>query len=87
MTTTTTTSTQPSILCPVLGAADHPQAVSTLSAAFHHDPVFEWIYADPTHRRTAVPHLFSVLVEQFASRGASRTTPDAVHGTSARMAS
>jgi GNAT superfamily N-acetyltransferase len=73
--TITTTTTDPSIPCPVIGPADHQRAVATLSAAFHHDPVFEWMYVDPAHRRTAVPKLFSVLVEQFASRGAARTTP------------
>jgi ribosomal protein S18 acetylase RimI-like enzyme len=71
-----TITTTPSLPCPVLGVADHQRAVAALSAAFHHDPVFEWVYVDPAQRRTAVPHLFSVLVEQIASRGASRTTPD-----------
>jgi ribosomal protein S18 acetylase RimI-like enzyme len=66
----------PSVPCPVVGAADHPRAVATLSAAFHRDPVFEWVYVDPAQRRSAVPHLFSVLVEQFVSRGTSRATPD-----------
>lgn len=66
----------PSTPCPVLGAADHQRAVATLSAAFHHDPVFEWVYVDPAQRRSAVPHLFSVLVEQFASRDECRATPD-----------
>ena len=50
--------------------------MATLSAAFHRDPVFEWIYPDVAHRRAAVPHFFSVLVEQFASRHQVRTTPD-----------
>jgi ribosomal protein S18 acetylase RimI-like enzyme len=71
MSTTTHTPAQPTVVL-----ADHQQAVATLSAAFHHDPVFEWIYPDASHRRTAVPHFFTVLVEQFASRSASRTTPD-----------
>ena len=60
----------------LLTPADHPRAVTTLSAAFQHDPVFEWIYVDAAHRRTAVPHLFAVLVEEFGSRGAARATPD-----------
>lgn len=71
-----TITTTPSLPCPVLRDDDHQRAVATLSAAFHHDPVFEWVYVDPTARRSAVPHLFSVLVEQFASRKASRATPD-----------
>jgi hypothetical protein len=41
-----TTTNTPPITCPVLGVADHQRAVVTLSAAFHHDPVFEWIYLD-----------------------------------------
>jgi GNAT superfamily N-acetyltransferase len=71
-----TNTTTPSLPSPVLGVADHQRAVATLSAAFQHDPVFEWVYVDPAQRRTAVPHLFSMLVEQFASRGTSRATPD-----------
>ena len=61
---------------PLFQPEDHRLAVATLSAAFHRDPVFEWIYPDPTHRRAAVLHFFSVLVEQFASRHQVRVTPD-----------
>ncbi len=61
---------------PVFHPADHQAAVGTLSEAFHRDPVFEWIYPDAAHRRTGVQHLFSVLVEQFATRREVRTTPD-----------
>ena len=76
MTITTATITTTAPTSPVFHPADHEPAVATLSAAFHHDPVFEWIYADVAQRRTAVPHFFSVLVEQFASRHEVRTTPD-----------
>lgn len=68
--------TNPAVPCAILGTGDHQRAVTTLSAAFQRDPVFEWIYVDAAHRRSAVPHLFSALVEQFASRSTSRTTPD-----------
>jgi ribosomal protein S18 acetylase RimI-like enzyme len=71
MTITTATTSVPTI-----GPTGHEEAIATLSAAFHRDPVFEWIYPDVAHRRTAVPHLFTVLVEQFATRHVSRTTPD-----------
>jgi len=70
------TITTPTSPCPTIAPADHTRAVATLSAAFHHDPVFEWMYQDPVNRRTAVPHLFGLLVEQFASRSAVRVTPD-----------
>ena len=74
--TITTPSTTPGPTSPIFHPDDHEAAVATLSAAFHHDPVFEWIYQDASHRRTAVPHFFSVLVEQFASRREVRTTVD-----------
>jgi len=74
--TITTPSNTPAPTSPVLYPEDHDPAVATLSAAFHRDPVFEWIYPDTPHRRAVVPHLFSVLVEQFASRHQVRTTPD-----------
>jgi GNAT superfamily N-acetyltransferase len=61
---------------PTVDPAEPDEAVATLTAAFHEDPVFEWIYPDATHRRAVVPHLFTVLVEQFATRQASRCTPD-----------
>jgi GNAT superfamily N-acetyltransferase len=70
------TITTPTPTSPIFYPADHGPAVATLSAAFHRDPVFEWIYPDASHRRTAVPHFFSVLVEQFATRREVRTTPD-----------
>ena len=72
--TITTTITTPAPTSPVFYPADHGRAVATLSAAFHRDPVFEWIYPDESHRGTAVPHFFSVLVEQFATRREVRTT-------------
>jgi ribosomal protein S18 acetylase RimI-like enzyme len=68
--------TNPSPTSPVFHAEAHEPAVGTLSAAFHRDPVFEWIYPDASHRRAALPHFFAVLVEQFASRHQVRTTPD-----------
>jgi ribosomal protein S18 acetylase RimI-like enzyme len=74
MSITTAPNTAPT--SPVFYPEDHEPAVATLSAAFHLDPVFQWIYPDATHRRAAVPHFFSVLVEQFASRHQVRTTPD-----------
>jgi ribosomal protein S18 acetylase RimI-like enzyme len=80
MTTTTTTitppTTTPAPTSPIFYLDDHGRAVDTLSAAFHRDPVFEWIYPDASHRRAAVPHFFTVIVEQFASRHEVRTTPD-----------
>jgi ribosomal protein S18 acetylase RimI-like enzyme len=74
--TITTPSTTPGPTSPVFHPADHAAAVATRSAAFHHDPVFEWIYQDASHRRAAVPHFFSVVLEQFASRREVRTTVD-----------
>ena len=74
--TITTPFTTPAPTSPVFYPEDHELAVATLSAAFHRDPVFEWIYPDASHRRAAVPHFFSVLVEQFASRHQVRTTAD-----------
>src|SRR5690348_5127244 len=74
--TITTPSITPAPTSPVFYPEDHEAAVATLSAAFHRDPVFEWIYPNASHRRPAVPHFFSVLVEQFASRHQARTTPD-----------
>jgi len=76
MTITRAPITPPTPTSPIFYPADHAPAVATLSAAFHRDPVFEWIYPDEAHRRTAVPRFFSVLVEQFASRHEVRTTPD-----------
>ena len=76
MTITTATNTTPAPTSPIFYPTDHRRAVDTLSAAFHRDPVFEWIYPDESHRRTAVPHFFTVVVEQFATRREVRTTPD-----------
>jgi ribosomal protein S18 acetylase RimI-like enzyme len=61
---------------PTIDPNDHEPSVATLSAAFDRDPVFEWIYPDMAHRRTAVPHFFTVVVPQFATRTESRTTAD-----------
>jgi GNAT superfamily N-acetyltransferase len=72
----TITTTTPAPTSPVFYPADHRPAVATLSAAFHRDPVFEWIYPDASHRRTAVPHFFTEVVEQFATRHQVRITPD-----------
>ena len=70
------TITTPAPTSPIFYPDDHEPAVATLSEAFHRDPVFEWIYPDASHRRSAVPHFFSVLVEQFATRHEVRTTAD-----------
>ena len=70
MRTTTPTS------IPTITPAEHELAVATLSGAFHRDRVFEWIYPDSSRRSSAVPHLFAVLVEEFATRQQSRVTPD-----------
>jgi GNAT superfamily N-acetyltransferase len=62
--------------CPIVDPVhDHDDVVSTLSAAFHRDPVFEWIYEDESWRREAVPHFFSLIAPAFASRSQSRVTP------------
>jgi len=62
---------------PVIDIAhDHDRVVTALSAAFHRDPVFEWIYTDESWRREAVPAFFSLLTPAFASRSQSRVTWD-----------
>ena len=71
-----TTTSPPGPTSPIFHPAAHGRAVATLSEAFHHDPVFEWVYPDESHRRIAVPHFFGVLVEQFATRHQVRTTVD-----------
>ena len=75
--TITTPFITPAPTSPVFYRDHYEGAVATLSAAFHRDPVFEWIYPDVAHRRAALPHFFSVVLEQFASRHQVRTTPDA----------
>jgi ribosomal protein S18 acetylase RimI-like enzyme len=76
MTITSAPITTPAPTSPVFFPEDHWRAVATLSEAFHHDPVFEWVYPDESHRGTAVAHFFSVVVEQFATRREVRTTPN-----------
>jgi GNAT superfamily N-acetyltransferase len=55
-------------------AQDLGPAIDALSAAFHDDPVFEWIYPDDAWRGHAVPRLFGQLTAAFSTRGESRVT-------------
>lgn len=67
------TTTQASI--PTIDPAHDPaRVIDVLSAAFHNDPVFEWIYPDDAWRGHAVPRLFASLTEAFSTRGQSRVT-------------
>jgi GNAT superfamily N-acetyltransferase len=71
MTTTTTTKVDATAVAGVTGATK-TAAVRILSAAFQHDPVFEWWIPDAVARATALPTVFDAYIDGYASHDATR---------------
>jgi ribosomal protein S18 acetylase RimI-like enzyme len=56
---------------------DRASIATTLSAAFHDDPVFQWCVPDDTHRAAALPGVFGAIADGFVPLGSTRVTADA----------
>lgn len=50
-------------------AGDMPALAAVLAAAFQNDPVFAWMFPDPTRRAELNPPLFRLLVDSFLPLG------------------
>jgi ribosomal protein S18 acetylase RimI-like enzyme len=60
----------------VAGPQDDDAVVSTLSAAFFHDPVFRWVYPDPGRRAATVPAAFALFTAAIGRHQASLVADD-----------
>ncbi|GEL19866.1 GNAT family N-acetyltransferase [Pseudonocardia asaccharolytica] len=69
MTTTTTMPVRPADPADVATIAD------VLSAAFFDDPVFRWMFPDPTRRARALPPSFALFARAYQPLGASHVSP------------
>jgi ribosomal protein S18 acetylase RimI-like enzyme len=61
---------------------DERAIVGTLSAAFFHDPVFQWIYPDPDRRAAAIPAAFGLFTSAI---GRHQVSLIAVDGAAAAL--
>lgn len=55
--------------------ADRANVVDVLSAAFAHDPVFEWMLPDPAARAAHLPGIFHAFATVFARHDQTRVVP------------
>lgn len=55
---------------------DDDAVVGTLSAAFFHDPVFQWVYPDPARRAAAIAPAFALFTAAIGRHKSSLVADD-----------
>lgn len=67
---------RPTVTAVKATAEDRPALVATLAAAFHDDPVAEWVFPDDDIRLRTLPRVYAVDVAQMHRDDCVWTTSD-----------